>query len=114
MPEVQLTVMDRKYRIACDEGEEQRLERLAEYLNSHVDQLVAQYGHIGDSRILILASLNLCDELFAAREASDSPGGAERPDIAALLNTAADRIEQLATALSPSEADATPSPSSDH
>ena len=44
MGQVDITVNGKAYRIACEDGEEQRLEDLAGVVDGHVQELVAQVG----------------------------------------------------------------------
>ncbi len=68
MGQVSVTLNGRTYRLRCEDGEEQRLFALAEHVREKVDQLVRDFGQIGDDRLLLMASLLVADELFEARE----------------------------------------------
>ncbi len=70
MGEVTLRLNGRAYRLACEDGEEERLEDLGAHLRAHIDRLRAEFGQIGDDRMLVMAALMITDELFEAREAS--------------------------------------------
>ena len=63
MGQVNLEVNGRSYKVACDDGEEERLQELGEYVGRHVQELVGSIGQVGDSRLLLLASLMVADEL---------------------------------------------------
>lgn len=67
MGQVTVTLNGRTYRLRCEDGEEQRLLALAEHVRQKVDQLVAEFGQIGEDRLLFMASLLVTDELFEAR-----------------------------------------------
>lgn len=67
MAQVEITVNGRAYKVTCDNGQEQRLQQLAGYFDRQVSKLAAELGQIGDPRLMLLASLTLCDELFEAR-----------------------------------------------
>ncbi|MCW8835585.1 MAG: cell division protein ZapA [Rhodospirillales bacterium] len=75
MAHVSITVNARKYEIACDDGQEAHLRRLAEYVDKRVEELVAAVGQIGDTRLMLMASLLLADELSDAYTAN--PGGGD-------------------------------------
>src|SRR5690606_13227144 len=68
MGQVAVTLNGRTYRLRCEDGEEQRLLALAEYVRQKVDGLVREFGQIGEDRLLFMASLLLSDELFDCRE----------------------------------------------
>ncbi len=63
MAKVSVTINSRKYQIACDDGQEAHLTRLGAYVDKRVSQLVAAVGQVGDSRLLVMASLLVADEL---------------------------------------------------
>jgi len=72
------------YKLACRDGEEARLEKLARYLNAKVEELTAALGQVSESRMLLMAALMLADELFEAREAGSVGGDAAKAaDVAA-------------------------------
>ena len=63
MSHVNVTINGRQYRMACEEGQETRLLRLAEMLESRVTDLRGKFGEIGDQRLTVMASLTIADEL---------------------------------------------------
>ncbi len=67
MARVSITVNNRPYQIACDDGQEQHLLRLAQDVESRVKQMVASVGQVGDAHLLVLASLLAADELSELR-----------------------------------------------
>jgi cell division protein ZapA len=66
MPEVNVEINGRKYRMACEEGQQQHLIGLAERLNGHVEQLKGAVGEIGDNRLTVMAGIAVVDELAEA------------------------------------------------
>ena len=112
MPQVSVTINGRQFRMACEEGEEPRLVRLAEDLDQRVSRLRERFGEIGDTRLTVMAALTLADELSDTRERLQrvetelaklqdaSVASAERTQpthtaIVAALNAAAERIESI-------------------
>ena len=67
MAKVEIDVNGRAYQVTCEDGQESRLRDLAAYLDRHVAELVETLGQIGEARLLLLAGLTHCDELFEAR-----------------------------------------------
>lgn len=103
MAQVDITVNGKTYRIACEDGQEQRLTNLAGMVDAHVKDLVEQVGQVGDTRLLVMASLLIADELIDLRDAAHevdegdedfSPSEAENLTIA--IEGLADRIERIA------------------
>ncbi len=69
MSQVAVTVNGRPYKIACDDGQEPRIRRLAQYVDARVGEFVKSVGQVGESRLLLLAALVIADELSDANEA---------------------------------------------
>src|SRR5258706_14914975 len=66
MPLVNVLVNGRAYTVACDEGEEEHLRELGQYLDKRVRELSATVGQVADSRLLLMAGLVIADELSDA------------------------------------------------
>ena len=103
MAQVTVTINSRRYEIACDDGQEAHLTRLAQNLDKRVDELTAAVGQIGDSRLLVMANLLVADELSEAYTELDAfrNDGKETATVAAIpeLDRLADRIEAIAEKL---------------
>ena len=63
MGQVSITINGRDYTIACDDGQEEHLTTLSDYLNSRIDEVVASVGQVGDTRLLVMLALLIADEL---------------------------------------------------
>lgn len=68
MPEVNVEIDGKKYRMACEEGQEQHLLTLAERFNRTVLQLKGSFGEIGDNRLVVMAGIAVLDELAEAED----------------------------------------------
>jgi cell division protein ZapA len=66
MSHINVTINGRQYRMACEEGQEVRLLKLAENLESRIESLRGKFGEIGDARLTVMAALTACDELVDA------------------------------------------------
>jgi cell division protein ZapA len=64
MNHINVTINGRQYRMACEEGQEEHLLKLAEGLETRIRELREKFGEIGDARLTMMASLTVCDELF--------------------------------------------------
>lgn len=101
MGQVTVRINGRDYQMACEDGEEDHLVHLAEYINRHVNDLVDTVGQVGEARLLLMASLVIADELADAyRKIDDSNGGdgeASEPmaGLAERLEGIAERLESL-------------------
>jgi len=99
MPQVSVNINGRKFRVACEEGQENHLTELAADLDGRIEKLRAEHGEIGDARLTIMAALTLADELA---ELGGKLRGLEG-ELAALQDTrvtAADRAKATQAALS--------------
>jgi cell division protein ZapA len=111
MSHINVTINGRQYRMACEEGQEVRLLKLAENLESRVASLRGKFGEIGDARLTVMAALTACDELLdagnriraleeeldelrTARIAAAERARATQTAVANALNAAAERIEK--------------------
>ena len=63
MSHINVTINGRQYRMACEEGQEVRLLKLAEGLETRIQSLRGKFGEIGDARLTVMAALTVCDEL---------------------------------------------------
>jgi len=63
MAQVDVTINGRDYQIACDDGQEAHLVQLGEYVDRRVKELATAVGQVGDSRLLVMSSLLIADEL---------------------------------------------------
>lgn len=66
MPEVFVEISGRKYRMACEEGQESQLQALAARFDTMVDEFKGDFGEIGDTRLTVMAGLAVLDSLVEA------------------------------------------------
>lgn len=105
MAQVEITVNDRSYKVMCEDGQEVRLGDLAAHLDRHVADIAADLGQIGEARLMLLAALTVCDELFEARarlashEANAADALAEESEAAHAIERAARRLAAAADRL---------------
>ena len=78
MSHINVTINGRQYRMACEEGQEVRLLKLAESLETRVGELRGKFGEIGDARLTVMAALTVCDELLGCQRAHPRAGGRTR------------------------------------
>src|SRR5262245_44224165 len=69
MAQVTVTVNNRSYTLACDDGEEQHLTELAAQIDNRIAELTNEVGVASsDARLMLMASLVIADELAFANE----------------------------------------------
>jgi cell division protein ZapA len=69
MARVSVPVNGRSFAISCDDGQEARIRRLAQYVDAKIAEFVADVGQAGEARLLLLAALVIADELSDANDA---------------------------------------------
>jgi len=116
MPEVNVEINGRKYRMACEEGQEPHLLGLAERFNRQIDAFKGDFGEIGDNRLTVMAGIAVLDELAdaerriallkedvasltAAGEALTQEAEQLEQRFAKRMNEAARKVEAIATAI---------------
>jgi cell division protein ZapA len=92
-----INVNGHHYTIGCADGEEVRLEALAQDLSRRMDALVGEVGQVGDARLLVMLNLLVLDEMEEMQGAMAPGEGEERA--AAALESLALRVETLAERL---------------
>lgn len=102
MAQVEIRINNRPYRISCEDGQEDHLTNLAEFVDKRVQQLVSSVGQLGEERLLVMASLLIADELSETAAKIDEPGGAESESArAAAIEALTARIERVTARLMP-------------
>lgn len=112
MATVNVDVNGRTYAVGCADGQEDRVRQLASEFDAQVRDIATQVGHVGDSRLFLMASLILADQLQEVRSQLLKRANAPAPAAAAprvptpnndgvaeALNAVAARIEKIAQAL---------------
>jgi cell division protein ZapA len=75
MSQIVVRVNGRDYPIVCDDGREERIQGIGTYVDEKVREVAAQVGQAGDARLMLLAALNLGDELAAAYDSLEDLRG---------------------------------------
>jgi len=106
MGQVTMPVNGRSFTITCDDGQETRIRRLAQYVDAKVAEFVASVGQVGEARLLLLTALVIADELSDAKDALERERGraqtvdperaADADALAEGINEAAKRVEAIA------------------
>jgi cell division protein ZapA len=114
---VTVTINGRQFRMACEEGQEERLRALAKDLDDRIVAFRGQFGEIGDARLTVMAALMIADNLAEAdrklkhvegelaalqeaRAAAADHAQATQSALVAAFTSAAERIEGMAKKLS--------------
>ena len=66
MPNVDVEINGKKYRMSCEDGQQEHLLGLAQQFNTRVDAFKGDFGEIGDTRLTVMAGIAVLDELAEA------------------------------------------------
>jgi len=104
MPKVDISINGRFYAVACDEGQEARLNDLAGMIDQRVRLFAGPVSGIGETYALVMASLMMADELAEAK--ANPPQGVVMPEaepdqelLVAAVEHLTDRIAVIADRL---------------
>jgi cell division protein ZapA len=119
MAQVNTTIAGRQFRLACEDGQEEHLQALANEIDQRIIDLRRKFGEIGDTRLTVMVALMVADELAEATHrmrrleeeiaalqdarvvASDRAKAASAAVVGA-FNSAAERIEGITKKLNQS------------
>jgi cell division protein ZapA len=122
MAQVSVSINGRQFRIACDDGQEESLTSLATALDQRIESMRGSFGEIGDTRLTVMAALQVADELRDAEQrirrleeevtamqdarvlSTDRARQAQAAVVHA-FNSAAERIESITKRLNQTAAD---------
>jgi cell division protein ZapA len=103
MGQVTVRVGGYSHPVSCEDGQEAHLVALAAEVDRRVNSIKAMGGQFGESRLFLLASLLLADEVHdlkvavaQARAGQPITGGGDDPKLAERIARIADRIEGIA------------------
>jgi cell division protein ZapA len=102
MAQISVNINGKSHLLACADGEEEQLKQLAEYVNSKTVALTEKLGHVSESKLLLMASLLIADELNEALEGKGQQGiigGISEDDLAGIINEVAIEVEGIADQL---------------
>lgn len=80
MGQITIKVNGRDFSLACDDGQEPRIRRLAQIVDARATEFGNSLGQVGDARLLLLAALTLADELAEATDALQRAHSAATPN----------------------------------
>lgn len=109
MAEVSVSINGRQFNIACDEGQEQRVMDLANFVDGRVKEIAQAGAGTNESHLLVLSSIMMADELFDARDSAANGNTtplegleiteADEGQIVNAIDQMASRIEKIAGGL---------------
>ncbi|MBV1900146.1 MAG: cell division protein ZapA [Kordiimonadaceae bacterium] len=102
MAQISVTINGKIYPLACADGEEERLHKLASYIDGKTKDIAGKLGNVNETRLILMAAVLIADELQDALEGQGNQGllGAlSEDDMAGVLNEVAVEVEAIAEKL---------------
>ena len=67
MVNVNIKFNGRDYLLACEDGQEEDLEKLTFQLNEKFNKLKADLGNLGEAKLLLITTIQIMDELLTVK-----------------------------------------------
>jgi len=64
MANVNVKFNNKDYLLSCEDGQEDNLKELADYLDSKYGELKKSLGNIGESKLLLISAIQMVDDYF--------------------------------------------------
>jgi len=64
MANVNIKFNNKDYLLSCDEGQEENLKELANYLDEKYNKLKKDLGNLGENKLLLVTAIQMVDEYF--------------------------------------------------
>ena len=71
MANVNVKFNGKEFLLSCEDGQEEHLEELSNYLSSKFDKLKSDLGNIGENKLLLITSIKIMDEYFETKKKVD-------------------------------------------
>ena len=68
MANVNIKFNNKDYLLSCDDGQEQSLKKLTEFLDKKYSELRDKLGNIGENKLLLITTIQLIDEYFDLKQ----------------------------------------------
>ena len=72
MANINVKFNNKDYLLSCDDGEEENLKDVANYLDTKYGELKKNLGNIGDSKLLLITAIQMVDDYFDLNKKIDS------------------------------------------
>ncbi len=96
---VEIKINNQSYKISCENGEQDHIQNLSQIINKEVEGLVSNLGQIGDTRLLLMASLIIADRVYSKQNYSNKIDDNEYASLLEIIKKSTKRIELVADKL---------------
>ena len=71
MANVNIKFNNKDYLLSCDDGQEESLKKLTNFLDNKYSELKEKLGNIGENKLLLITSITTMDEYFETKKKID-------------------------------------------
>jgi cell division protein ZapA len=68
MANVNIKFNNKDYLLSCDDGQEESLKKLTQFLDKKYSELKDKLGNIGENKLLLITTIQLIDEYFDLKQ----------------------------------------------
>ena len=68
MANINVKFNNKDYLLSCDDGQEESLKRLTNFLDKKYSELKDRLGNIGENKLLLITTIQLIDEYFDLKQ----------------------------------------------
>ena len=72
MANVNIKFNNKDYLLSCDDGQEESLKKLTNFLDKKYNELEDQLGSIGENKLLLITTIKIVDDYFNLKQKVDS------------------------------------------
>ena len=72
MANVNIKINNKDYLLSCDDGQEESLKKLTVFLDKKYQDLKEKLGNIGESKLLLIAAIQMVDDYFDLKKKVDN------------------------------------------
>ena len=72
MANINIKFNNKDYLLSCDDGQEESLKKLTNFLDQKYNELKDQLGGIGENKLLLITTIKILDDYFNLKQKVDS------------------------------------------
>ena len=72
MANINIKFNNKDYLLSCDDGQEESLKKLINFLDQKYNELKDQLGGIGENKLLLITTIKILDDYFNLKQKVDS------------------------------------------
>lgn len=91
---INISILDKEYKIACPSGEQSALIASAEYLDSKMREVRDSGSIIGSERIAVITALNIAHELLNSSQLGENLNESLPPRLKNLENKVSEALQK--------------------